>query len=347
MLGILSRHRRREKSWRDASDETNRLWREGLALEQKEEYEEAVTAFQTCTANYEKELGPNQAQTAWSHSHLASACANISRLTQAELHWTKCEAAQAKIFGPMHTHTLQTSANLFQVFARQGKWKEAKQKGKSVLAALEKTEGPNHLSTLKTTLLLGEVYVYFCRYDTALTLHQRAFSGLESTFGPGSSETIWAQYKLANLYDEMGKTTECGKILKQHREICRTTLGVDSEPYMRATWELGRNHRVQGNLVEAETTLTPMLLGSGTNSAHPREKKYLLNSATELVKVYKALGRTAEAREVEKWANGELDVFPKAGDVKTNQDETTSSLPRMGDDEEVCSSFGSCKHWQC
>ena len=156
--------------------------------------------YKRALAIYEKSLGPEHPDVAWSLNELALLYDKQGKYAAAEPLYKRALAIYEKSLGPEHPDVAWTLNNLGKIYQAQGKYATAEPLYKRALAIYGKALGPDHPDVAWSLNNLAGLYHTQGRYSEALASVRRGTailrarftrSGLEQSAGLQSEQGQW------------------------------------------------------------------------------------------------------------------------------------------------------------
>jgi Tfp pilus assembly protein PilF len=211
--------------------------------------------------------------------------------------------------GPDHPNTLTSKNNLAVLYAEQGKFARAEDVYKDVIAAQVAKLGADHPQCLNSKSNLALLCVRQKRDDRAEPLLREVVEGSRRKLGADHLLTNQRIYQLILCYERRGKPARAEPLHRELVAYLKKQNGPESPQYLERVNALAVNLSAQKKYAEAEPLLlkTYQWLKRDEARLSPDGKVRLRQTVDQLVKLYEALGKKAEAA---RWKE-ELDMVLK------------------------------------
>jgi CHAT domain-containing protein/Tfp pilus assembly protein PilF len=255
-------------------------------------YSEAIPLAQKVLEIVEKQLGPEDPNTANVLEGLAGLYHATGAYGQAEPLYRRALALREKAMGPEHPDTAASLYSLAELYRGMGIYAQAEPLVQRALAIREKVLGPEHPDTAASLYLLAMLHYETAAYAQAEPLYQRALAIQEKTLGPEHSDTATSLSALANLYQAMGLYAKAEPLYQRALAVQEKTLGPEHPRTARALNNLADLYRTTGAYAKAEPlyqralSITEKVLGP----EHP-DTATVLNNLARLYEDTRAYGK--------------------------------------------------------
>ncbi len=214
-------------------DEAIALYREGLALLDAEQREDAIG------------LGLR--------GNLGSALQENGDFAAAEEIYLQVVPARIALHGPDHSETMIARNNLGMLYLDQGKLAEAEPILEETVASARRARGSDDPVTLTLLNNLAKLKQDLKKLDEAQTLFAECVEGRTRVLGPDHRDTALVMANYAVLLAELGRQDESAAMTKNVLDIRVRTLGEKNLDTIISFNNYGRTLQIAGKPEEAET----------------------------------------------------------------------------------------------
>jgi tetratricopeptide (TPR) repeat protein len=278
--------------------------------------DDAIPLLEATLRQKESKLGPDHPDTLASRGNLASVYASSGRYADAiRLHDLTLRQKESKL-GPDHPDTLISRTQLAVALYLAGRYADSIRSHEAALKARESKLGAGHPDTFSSRIGLAAAYEALGRWADAEALRRETLSRRRAG---GTLDPLVLAGDLVELSRDLvqqGKSVQAEPLLRECVAIRDKAIPDDWRRFF-AMSLLGRALLDQARYVEAEP-----LVVAGYEGMKAREikipatsKPHLRDGATQVVRLYEAWGKPAQARSwAAKVGRAELpvDVFQKS-----------------------------------
>jgi tetratricopeptide (TPR) repeat protein len=237
-------------------------------------HEEAAQQFRIALDRWERQLGPDHADTLKAVNNLGQTLMRLRRADEAEPLYRRALDGRRRTLGENDPFTLVSMNNLAELYRATGRLDEAEAMLRQTLEAQRLVHGDMHKHTITTMVNLGALLTARGKTDDALRLHRAAYDASVKTLGPEHVTTLSVASRLGQTLHRAGMDDEAAALLSQVAETFERTLGDGAGETIITRRALARALAAQGNHLAAAEQLQRALNGARTGShlsAHVRE----------------------------------------------------------------------------
>jgi len=256
-------------------------------------FPEARTQLQRALELRRRVLGPKNAKTLISLSHVGRVAYLQGKYPEAEALHKQALAMQSRVLGSDDPETLASMHSLAVDYVAQGKWAQGEALQNEALKLRRRVLGPEHPDTLRTMGGLAANYYEQGKYDQAVALYNQTLGIQRRVLGPEHPETLASMHNLATVYIDQGKYADAETLYSQTLEVRRRVLGLQHPETLTSMGNLAFVYIEQGKYAQAET-LQHLTLETQRHVLGPEHPDTLI-SATLLGEVYCEQGKYAQA----------------------------------------------------
>ncbi|WP_455208523.1 tetratricopeptide repeat protein [Kaarinaea lacus] len=199
--------------------------------------------------------------------------------------------------GPSHPYVANALNNLANVYLANGKMEIAEELHSHSLAIRKLIYGNVHAEVARSLINLGALYVKQNNYEKAKPVYTEAVTVAEKLFGPSHPQVAMLLYSLANIYHIQGRMDRNEEEELSIQKVSFTTSKnnnniTDLNSQIKNLHKSSQEYFAQA-LPLYERALKILDSTIGTN--HPAMTAML----TELALLYKSVGKTSEAEQMQ------------------------------------------------
>jgi tetratricopeptide (TPR) repeat protein len=228
-----------------------RFWALYHLIELGDGMPQAIEIGEPLTADLERALGPDHADTLNARNSLAAAYQVAGRSADAISLFEQILVARERLLGPDHPDTLTTQNNLAAAYQDTGRSAEAILLFRLTLAGREQLLGTSHPGTLNSLGNLAAAYQDAGRSVEAIPLFERALAGRERLLGPDHTDTLHSRANLAAAYRDAGRAADAIPLIQQTLATRERLLGTDHPSTLTSRNNLASAYRAAGHAAEA------------------------------------------------------------------------------------------------
>jgi tetratricopeptide (TPR) repeat protein len=254
----------------------------------------------------EKELGPEDPETATILDNLANVYCMQGRFKKAEPLCKRALAIREKAFGPENPSTAVSLHNLADLHRHQRQFKKAKLLYQRALGIMQKTFGEDHPHTAVCLHNLALVYGNDGRSKKSETLHRRVLAIDEKMLGAEHPSTATSLNNLAWILSQQGKHAEAEPMFRRALEIREKSLGLEHAHTVQSMYNLADLYRGQSRCSDADQLMrkTTAFWEREIGPMHPEIAKRLNDFVLD--------GGINDGNEPGQMFRGVLDIFEKS-----------------------------------
>ncbi len=246
-------------------------------------------------------LGKDHPDTLTSMANRAAILWRQGRLNEAEPLAKAAYLARLRIYGTEQADTMTSMSNLALIYQSQGRYDEAKDLQIKTLAIGKRILGELWPATLMNMSNLALSYWHLQELDEAEDLNLHTIARRKLILGADHPDLLTSMANLALVYESQGRFDEAIDLETEVLEKSRSSsaLGRTHPDTLSSIDNLANTHHTTG-CYEQAARLWSEALGIRKEILDKKDPQTMEN-ARKLIIVYKKLGRTEEAQEIQRW----------------------------------------------
>ena len=215
-------------------------------------WEKSRAQYAAALAIYEREKGPEAAETANALNAVGEALRRLGRVAEAEPLIIRATDSLRRVRGAEHPETLGAINTLAAIHYSNGKWAEAERLGSEVLRVRLRDLGEGRKETLGSMSFLADVYRIEGKLSQAETLAVRAREVGRRVLGEENTTVLWFSELVTWVYRDQGRLAEAETLAVEVLRVSRKVQGETHQETSAARTTLVDIYMRQGKLTEAE-----------------------------------------------------------------------------------------------
>jgi tetratricopeptide (TPR) repeat protein len=241
-------------------------------------------------------LGPEQADTLWAMTNLATAYKYAGQFDRALALKIKALEISRRLLGEEHPLTLTAIQNLASQYSEQGQHDKAEPLQLQSLELNRRVMGEDHADTYAAMNNLAGHYLDIGQYKKAEPLLIKVSEGLRRVLGDDHPRTLQTIGNLGRVYEQLGQYAKAEPLYVKALEGQMRALEEEHEETVRCMNNLAHLYRLRSQFAKAEPLLVKALEISRRTlgEEHPKTLVY----ANNLGGLYRAVGQFAKAEPI-------------------------------------------------
>lgn len=269
----------------------------GMLLMRQGKYGEAEPYLREALEGNRRALGADHPSTLAVITNLGMLLGDLGRDDEAEPFVREALEANRRVLGNDHPNTLTALSNLGLLLLGKGEYDAAEPYLLEVLEGSRRVLGADHPDTLNALNTMGLVLLAQGKFDAAEPYLLEALDSFRRVLGASHSDTLGALASLGYLFMVQGQYVEAEAYYREALGEYARVYGEDSQHVASLRSLLCQALIAQAQFAEAETLLLANVAQHDKQLPENRNAANLAGDTKQLVKLYEAWGKPAQAEE--------------------------------------------------
>jgi CHAT domain-containing protein/Tfp pilus assembly protein PilF len=280
----------------DSLQEADRLNSEVVKIYKEGKYKEALSYAEKALAFCEKNLGPENSNTATALDNLANIYYYTGAYEKAEPLLLRVLTIREKALGAEHIGTALSLNNLAYYYHHKGEHDKAEPLFQRALKIYEKTIGPDKPDTAIVVRNLADLYNKKKAYSRAEPYYRQALKIYSKNLGVKHKNVGGAVNSLITLYEKTGDFAKAEALLKEFLASREKYLGEEHADTLNTLHQLFRLYKKNGFYEKAAPVFKRIvaIIEKTSGPEHPQTALYLDN----LAMLYYKMGQYDQAESL-------------------------------------------------